>query len=88
MPLNVEDKIATLDPARRRKVENRAAELIAEEMTLRELRKARQAHPSARRAPTRHLAGRRLAARATKRSVALDVAQDGGGHGRQSFAHR
>ena len=42
MALNVEDKIATLDPARRRKVEDRAAELIAEEMTLRELRKARQ----------------------------------------------
>ena len=42
MALNVEDKIATLEPARRRKVEDRAAELIAEEMTLRELRKARQ----------------------------------------------
>ena len=42
MALNVEDKIATLDPARRRKVEDRAAELIAEEMTLRELHKARQ----------------------------------------------
>ncbi len=47
MPLNVEDKIARLDPARRRKVEDRAAELLAEEMCLRELRKARrltQAH--------------------------------------------
>ena len=42
MALNVEDKIATLDPAQCRKVEDRAAELIAEEMTLRELRKARQ----------------------------------------------
>ena len=39
MALNVEDKIAELDPARRRKVEDRAAALIAEEMTL---RKARQ----------------------------------------------
>ncbi len=42
MALNVNDVIAGLDPARRRKVEERAAELIAEEMTLRELRKARQ----------------------------------------------
>ena len=42
MALNVEDKIAALDPARRRKIEDRAAELIAEEMALRELHKARQ----------------------------------------------
>ena len=42
MGLNVEDVIAGLDPARRRKVEEMAAELIAEEMTLRELRKARK----------------------------------------------
>ena len=41
MGLNVEDVIAGLDPAERRKVEEMAAELIAEEMTLRELRKAR-----------------------------------------------
>ncbi|MDE0446823.1 MAG: hypothetical protein OXH96_09140 [Spirochaetaceae bacterium] len=42
MAVNVEDKIAGLDPDRRRKVEERAKELIAEEMTLRELRKARR----------------------------------------------
>ena len=42
MPLDVNDVIAGLDPDTRRKVEERAAELIAEEMTLRELRKARQ----------------------------------------------
>ena len=42
MPLNVEEKIAMLDPARRRKVEERAAELIAVKMSLRQLRKARQ----------------------------------------------
>ncbi len=41
MALDVEDVIAGLDPAERRKVEEMAAELIAEEMTLRELRKAR-----------------------------------------------
>ena len=42
MAVNVDDKIAGLDPARRRRVEERAVELIAEEMTLQELRKARQ----------------------------------------------
>ena len=42
MAVNVDDKIAGLDPARRRRVEDRAVELIAEEMTLQELRKARQ----------------------------------------------
>ena len=50
MALNVEDKIARLEPQRRRRVEERAADLIAEEMTLRELRRARrltQAHVAA-----------------------------------------
>ena len=42
MDLNVNDVIARLDPDTRRRIEERAAELIAEEMTLRELRKARQ----------------------------------------------
>ena len=42
MDLDVDDVIAKLDPERRRRIEERAAELIAEEMTLRELRKARQ----------------------------------------------
>ena len=42
MAVNIDEKIAGLDPARRRQVEERAEELIAEEMTLRELRKARQ----------------------------------------------
>ncbi len=42
MDVNVDDMIAKLDPERRRRIEERAAELIAEEMTLRELRKARQ----------------------------------------------
>src|SRR5947207_2333972 len=42
MPVNVNDKISKLSPAQRKKVETRAAELIAEEMTLQELRKARK----------------------------------------------
>jgi DNA-binding XRE family transcriptional regulator len=42
MPVNVNDKIGKLSPAQRRKVETRAKALIAEELTLRELRKARK----------------------------------------------
>ena len=40
--MNVEDKIRKQDPTQRKRVEMRTAELIAEEMTLRELRKARK----------------------------------------------
>jgi DNA-binding XRE family transcriptional regulator len=42
MAVNVNDKIGKLCPVQRKKVEVRAAELIEEEMTLRELRTARQ----------------------------------------------
>ena len=42
MPANVDDKIKKRSPAQRKKVEVRAAELLAEEMTLRDLRKARE----------------------------------------------
>ena len=42
MALNVDDVIGGLGDRRRRRVEERASELIAEEMTLRDLRKARR----------------------------------------------
>ncbi len=42
MAVNVNDKMRKLSPAQRTKVEARAAELIAEEMNLRELRRARK----------------------------------------------
>jgi transcriptional regulator with XRE-family HTH domain len=42
MAVNVNEKIKALSATRRRKVETRAAQLIAEEMTLRELRRARK----------------------------------------------
>lgn len=42
MPVNVNDKIKKLISAQRKRVEDRSAELIAEEMTLRELRRARK----------------------------------------------
>jgi DNA-binding XRE family transcriptional regulator len=40
MPRNVNDIIRKLNPAQRKRVETRAAQLIAEEMTLRQLREA------------------------------------------------
>jgi len=42
MAVNVNDKIKKLSPNQRKKVKSRAAELIVEEMTLRELRRARK----------------------------------------------
>lgn len=42
MPVNVDDKIKKLSSTQRKKVEARTMELIAEEMTLRQLRKARK----------------------------------------------
>jgi len=42
MSVNVRDKIRKLDAHQRKKVEDRAAELIAEEMSLRDLRRARK----------------------------------------------
>jgi DNA-binding transcriptional regulator YiaG len=42
MPRNVNDIINKLSPARRKKVQARAEQLIAEEMTLQELRRARK----------------------------------------------
>ena len=42
MPVSVNAIIRKLSPAERKKVEDRAAELIAEEMSLRDLRKARK----------------------------------------------
>jgi DNA-binding XRE family transcriptional regulator len=38
----LEQKLASLPPSRRKRIEKRAAQLIAEEMTLRALRKARK----------------------------------------------
>jgi len=42
MHVNVNEIIRKLSPTERKKVEDRAAELIAEEMSLRDLRKARK----------------------------------------------
>jgi DNA-binding XRE family transcriptional regulator len=42
MPVNLNEIIRRLGPAERKRVEDRAAEIIAEEMSLRDLRKARK----------------------------------------------
>ena len=42
MPVNVNEIIRKLSPPERKRVEDRAAEIIAEEMSLRDLRKARK----------------------------------------------
>jgi DNA-binding XRE family transcriptional regulator len=42
LAVNVNEKIRKLSPAQRKRMEARAVELIAEEMTLRELRRARK----------------------------------------------
>jgi transcriptional regulator with XRE-family HTH domain len=42
MSVNIRDKIGKLNSIQRKTVEDRAAELIAEEMSLRDLRKARK----------------------------------------------
>ena len=42
MTVSLDDMMAGLDPEQRRRIEERAEELIAEEMTLRELREARK----------------------------------------------
>jgi DNA-binding XRE family transcriptional regulator len=42
MSVNMRDEIAKLHPVQRKKVEVRAAELIAEDMSLRDHRKARK----------------------------------------------
>ena len=63
LPVNIDEKIKKLSPAKRKKVEARAAELIAEEMTLRDLRKARELTQARMGGTARHHAGRRLQAR-------------------------
>jgi len=52
--MSVNEVIRKLSPAERKKVEDRAAEIVAEEMSLRDLRKAPQTHARKRRQDSRH----------------------------------
>ena len=54
------ERLDRLPPARRKKVEERARALIAEEMSLRDLRKALKADAGARGKGTRDQSGKRI----------------------------
>ena len=86
MPVNVKEKIRKLSAPRRKKVEARAAELMAEEMTLKELRKARKITQE--RIAESLGIGQEGVSRLEKRSdpSAFYAAQDGRSDGRQSLA--
>jgi hypothetical protein len=76
MSVNIRHKIEKLNAVQRRKVEDRAAELIAEETSLRDLRKARkliQARPQ----PTPRLSIRRGSETVVQESEALAPIQAG-----------
>jgi hypothetical protein len=83
MPIILKDKMKELSPAQRTKVAGRAAELISEEMTLRELQHA-QANAGKDRQDTRQ-PGQRFAPRKAERSLAVYPPKNGRGHGRESF---
>lgn len=76
MAVNIEDKIEKLGAAQREKVESRAAEQLAEEMTLRDLRKARKHTGPLGEAAQDHT-GQRLEAGEAQRSVAFHTAEHG-----------
>jgi hypothetical protein len=85
MAVNVNEKTGKPSPARRKKVEARWVELVAEEMTLRELRKARKLTQVR---MAKSSASARTASRAL-RSAAISCFrrfQDGRGYGRQPVA--
>ena len=88
MPITLKDKMKELSPAQRKKVEARAAELIAEEMTLRELRHARKL-TQVKMAKTLGVTQDSVS-RLEKRSDLLlfHAPKNGRGHGRESFAGR
>jgi hypothetical protein len=74
MSLNVDELIRKLNPVEREKVEDRAAEIIAEEMSLRGSRKVSRITQA--RQDARHQLGQRFAARKTRRSLNRDITKD------------
>ena len=88
MPTNVDELIGKLRPAQRRKVEARAAWLVAEEMTLRELRHARKLTQVQDGEDVGYHTGQCLAPRKTERSPSVHTQEDRRCHGRKAFACR
>jgi len=75
MSVNVNDVTRKLSPAERKKVEDRAAAIIAEEVSLRDLRKARKLTQA--RQDARHRSRQRFAARKTQRPLNRDTTKSG-----------
>ena len=76
MAVNIEDKIEKLSAAQREKVDSRAAELLAEGMTLRNLGKAPKHTGPLGQAAQDHT-GQRLEAGEAQRSGTSHTAEDG-----------
>ena len=82
MTVSLDEMMAELPPERRRRIEERAAELIADEMTLCELRKALQLTQASVARELGISQDAHLPTGAAQRPVALHTAQDGRGDGR------
>ena len=82
MSVNVNEVIRKLNPAACKKVEDRAAEMIADEINWRDLRKARKL-TQARVAKTPASIREAFRGSKEKRPVNLDVAKDCQSHGRR-----
>jgi hypothetical protein len=88
VPITLKDKMKKLSPAQRKKVEARAAELIGEEMTLRELRHARRLTQVKMAKTLGVTQDSGFAPRKAERPIAVHAPKNGQGHGRESFAGR
>lgn len=75
MSVNVNEVIRKLNPAERKKVEDRAAEIIAEEMSLRDLGKTRKLTQA--RQDAQHQSRQRVATRKTQRLLNRDTTKEG-----------
>ncbi|MBS0180717.1 MAG: hypothetical protein JSR20_18345 [Nitrospira sp.] len=87
MATNVDDTIKKLRPLQRKNVETRAAALIAEEMTLLELRHARKL-TQVRKAKKLGITQDSVASRTAKRSLPVHAQKDHRSHGRESVSRR
>ncbi len=87
MPVTLKDKMKELSPTQRKKVEARAAELIAEEMTLRELRHARKL-TQVKMAKTLGVTQDSVSRLEKRSDPAVHAPKTGRGYGRKSFPGR
>jgi hypothetical protein len=89
MSVSVNEIIRKLSPAERKNVQGRADEIIAEEMSLRDLRKARDCYmPRSRTSTARSLPSAKLANINLKRGLFLDPLSPPKASARQPEEHR